>query len=869
MSSNIQGNLEVMSLPDVLQWIGLAQKTGSLVFEKGRDKKVIFFDKGVIIGANSNSPKDKIGELLVRMDKLTAETVQKGLQEQTQSGELIGDIFLARGYLTTQEFMTALERQATEIIYDLFAWRDGRFIFQEKLPRSRTIPIAIKVDFILMEGLRRVDEWQRIKETFPTLDTILERAEQAPPPPRQGTEEEGIVLRLINGRNSILDICDQSPLNDFDTCNLLFQLYQDGHLRAVGERGPHEITDDDDVRRLLSRGKAFYQNGRFGDAIPFFERVLKLQPEHKEADRFMTRSVTAIQKELLDCLGSPNAVLEIDPGFRFDKAQELTAAEGFVLSRIDGRSTAKEITYVSGLPQTEACLTLSRLFKRGIVKAGREKVSKLRPRKVTAHRDVLDPKDKRLVLDVSDTFLSEVLLDLIKQRQTGVLQLFHPPLDLRVFVQEGALIYATSNMESDRTGSIMRRRDKLTEQQYDAVKALAEREGIQQGNAMVKLGHVTPNDLIWLTKTKVEDIVISLFGWRQGKIHFYETDLAGFDIIRLKLSPGRLILEGTWRYFEEAEILGVIGSWDVLLDAVNQPPLPRSELDLTEPEQRILAYVNGRHSIDEIAALTSLDRLEVLKVLFAFLSLGVILITGRVEPAKAAAAAQSVQELEKKLAEARNGNYYDVLGLDAKASDREVKRQFYKFSKRYHPDKSYQDNDPEVVNLKLQLFLLGKDAYETLSRAESRMGYDDFLRQRGAVTTAEDYEAYIKPDVEVGHILQAEEFFDRGRKLLFSGRAADALPFFEKALERVPDDPDYSAYTGLAVARMKKDYRQAAYLIETAIASDETNADYFAFLGEAHLRYGQKTEALEAFAKALRINPRHIQARREYARLRS
>ncbi|NOY53037.1 MAG: DUF4388 domain-containing protein [Deltaproteobacteria bacterium] len=29
----IQGNLKIMSLPDVLQWISLARKNGSLIFE--------------------------------------------------------------------------------------------------------------------------------------------------------------------------------------------------------------------------------------------------------------------------------------------------------------------------------------------------------------------------------------------------------------------------------------------------------------------------------------------------------------------------------------------------------------------------------------------------------------------------------------------------------------------------------------------------------------------------------------------------------------------------------------------------------------------------------------------------------------------
>ncbi|PIV83090.1 MAG: hypothetical protein COW52_10140 [Nitrospirae bacterium CG17_big_fil_post_rev_8_21_14_2_50_50_9] len=327
MSNKIQGSLKIMSLPDVLQWIGLAQKTGSLIFEKDKEKKVLFFRKGAVIGANSNNPKDKVGEILIRMEKITREELDQGLIKQKETGDLIGDILLARGYLTTKDFITALESQATQIIYDLFTWKEGEFIFQERLPAARTIPISIKVDFILMEGMRRIDEWQRIKEAFPSLDIILALEEQIPE-----EEEDGdlkAMRNLVNGKNTILDICDQSPLNDFETCNDLYNLFHNGKITKKGVRSPHEITDDDDVKRLLSRGKAFYQKGRFADAIPFFERIMKIQPENKEADRFLTRAITAVQNELLKTLGVSQRRIRDRQGIPHGRRQGLERRGGF------------------------------------------------------------------------------------------------------------------------------------------------------------------------------------------------------------------------------------------------------------------------------------------------------------------------------------------------------------------------------------------------------------------------------------------------------------------------------------------------------------------------------------------------------------
>jgi tetratricopeptide (TPR) repeat protein len=390
-----------------------------------------------------------------------------------------------------------------------------------------------------------------------------------------------------------------------------------------------------------------------------------------------------------------------------------------------------------------------------------------------------------------------------------------------------------------------------------------------QGNALVKLGIITPNDLIWLTMNKVEEILYSLFGWRKGKIRCFETGLDGFDIIHLKLSPGRIIMEGSWRYFEEEEIMKVFGSWDVLFDVVESPPLSRRDLDLAENEIEIMGYINGRKKISEIAAATGLQKLEVLKVIFGFYNIGLLMISGQAREDKKEEEKKLLSEMRVKLEDVQKQNYYEILNLDRDVNEREIKKVFFRFTKKYHPDRSFRFADQEILDLMLKIFLAGKDAYEILSHTESRREYDNFLLQKGEAATAEDFQEYIKPNIELSKIMKAEDLFNKAKGLLFSGRAGDALEFFEKSLELVPDDPDYNAYTGLSLARMKRDYQQAIQHIEKALEVNPQNADYHAYLGETHQRFGKKGKAIEAYSEALEINPRHIHARREYNRMQS
>lgn len=65
-------------------------------------------------------------------------------------------------------------------------------------------------------------------------------------------------------------------------------------------------------------------------------------------------------------------------------------------------------------------------------------------------------------------------------------------------------------------------------------------------------------------------------------------------------------------------------------------------------------------------------------------------------------------------------DFYDVLGVDKKASESEIKKAFHKQAKKYHPDANRDDPTAE------ERFKEVNEAYETLSDPQKRQQYDMF-----------------------------------------------------------------------------------------------------------------------------------------------
>src|SRR5512140_280102 len=88
----LSGNLKTMSAPDLLQWLSLGQKTGTLVVTGRGVEKRIFFKEGRILSSASTDPREYLGQFLMSHGYITEAELKKAMEVQAQSQILLGKI---------------------------------------------------------------------------------------------------------------------------------------------------------------------------------------------------------------------------------------------------------------------------------------------------------------------------------------------------------------------------------------------------------------------------------------------------------------------------------------------------------------------------------------------------------------------------------------------------------------------------------------------------------------------------------------------------------------------------------------------------------------------------------------------------------
>ncbi len=134
--------------------------------------------------------------------------------------------------------------QSSEAVYRMFFWADGNFEVEFKPIRRRDV-IDLSAQALLMEGMRRVDEWTRVVETLPPLDAVFvvdyhllaDRLADIP-------DEVNGILRLFDGRRTLGQVVEDSDFPEIAAATVIGKL--------LGDRLVYEVHRDS--------GRAFADN---------------------------------------------------------------------------------------------------------------------------------------------------------------------------------------------------------------------------------------------------------------------------------------------------------------------------------------------------------------------------------------------------------------------------------------------------------------------------------------------------------------------------------------------------------------------------------------------------------------------------------
>ncbi len=153
------GDLKNWSFQKILHFLDENGKTGVLNLERESIAKSIYVEQGYIVFASSNVTEERLGEQLVKTQKLTPEQRDTSLQMSRQQRKRYGEALLELGFIVPKDLYLELKNQMLTIIYPLFSWTDGRYAFHES-PSLELIKIKVGISSIITEGMNRLKHRQ-------------------------------------------------------------------------------------------------------------------------------------------------------------------------------------------------------------------------------------------------------------------------------------------------------------------------------------------------------------------------------------------------------------------------------------------------------------------------------------------------------------------------------------------------------------------------------------------------------------------------------------------------------------------------------------------------------------------------------------
>lgn len=242
----IHGDLSTVNLPDILQLLNSSGNSGTLTLIGENTQGSIFFRHGDILFANSSNPEDQFIRFLVKQGELSEEQAQAVLDRVSLSGETIEKALVQGGFIIAQDIIRLIQKLSYEIIYDFFQWTEGKFQFIENnLPALDfgKFDQGLNIYNVIMEGVRRIDEWNRISDIIQNKNIVFELTDDQNVIDAEIKSEELHLLSLVNGQRSIAEICEKSSTSEFDTFHHLFILASAGIIIKTGEKEDASITE--------------------------------------------------------------------------------------------------------------------------------------------------------------------------------------------------------------------------------------------------------------------------------------------------------------------------------------------------------------------------------------------------------------------------------------------------------------------------------------------------------------------------------------------------------------------------------------------------------------------------------------------------
>ncbi len=362
----ITGNLKTMQLGELFQWLSLGSKTGTLLIDGHGVEKRIYFQDGRIASTSSSDQREYLGHFLVSNGFISEEELKMAMEVQEESQILLGKILVMINAIAEADLLRLMRKKAEESIYDVFLWTEGSFEFVDgEMPDQKMVPLSLDVTGIVMEGMRRYDEWQLIRQRVPDSTVVPDIIR--PLDMETVGDREKLIVPYIDGQRSIEEIALQTHNAEFVVSKLVSDGLRSGTMRLAETRpqrpaAPSFAAGASEVDHFLQRGRA-----QLKDDPQAAYRLFKAAHELDQGDGRTTEALREAERAIKAALDrdgvSGEKIPELAVPLGSLTKRSFSPHEGFVLSRINGQWDVKSIMKISPIKELDVLVIFQKLLK--------------------------------------------------------------------------------------------------------------------------------------------------------------------------------------------------------------------------------------------------------------------------------------------------------------------------------------------------------------------------------------------------------------------------------------------------------------------------------------------------------------------------
>ena len=256
------GDLKEFGIPEIFQLLDQQGKTGCLKIASEPKEVEVYFRDGKIVGAISGGENmwDHLLNILFNMGYLSDEEADKLRKRKQRDLTSLTEILRQEGLMVPTKINALLREHTEELIYPVFEKRKGSFSFVQDsvLPEDLELQDPLAPEPVVLEGLRKNDEWPMLKKKLGSFQEVPQR--QYPGDVIRGSKKKKtaakgdqewqgidavleedddvlshkrIIFEFVDGKRSIHEIIQAAPFGQFTTCQALLALLDEGRIRLA------------------------------------------------------------------------------------------------------------------------------------------------------------------------------------------------------------------------------------------------------------------------------------------------------------------------------------------------------------------------------------------------------------------------------------------------------------------------------------------------------------------------------------------------------------------------------------------------------------------------------------------------------------